>query len=245
MTEAEIKKALNYRMQNYDSDIKRIPVDFEMLIVHSVKNGEMPMELLSQYNAAKDSATTIGGLSKKMLEYVTVSVITICTRAAIEGGADPEYCYELGEVLLYQLERAKNIHEIREIFRLAIVMFVKSVRSARSKDKPYQISQCRNYISTHLSRKLTVREIAMHVGLHPHYISQLFLEYEGYTLRDYIQKEKVAAACHTLRLSKQTISEISQNLGYQSQSNFTQVFRKWQGMTPMEYRNLQHHPAAD
>lgn len=34
-------------------------------------------------------------------------------------------------------------------------------------------------------------------------------------------------------------------MGYKSQSMFTKIFRKWQAMTPTEYRNLHYHPASE
>lgn len=249
MTEKQInEKLLKYRQEvsdMHDMGENRIPIDFEKAVIRYVKEGKPPAELLKQYQAAQDATVNRGGMSFKEFEYATVAIITVCTRAAIEGGADPEYCYDLGEVLLLELQKARNENMIREIMKLSVVMFAKQVHSARKKNKPYQISQCRNYIDAHLFRRLTVAEVAQHVQLHPHYISQLFLEYEGYTLQDYIQKEKIDAACHALLLSNRPISEISQNLGYQSQSNFTVVFRKWQGMTPKEYRNLHHHAASE
>lgn len=46
--------------------------------------------------------------SKRSLEYGAVASITLCCRAAIEGGAKPEECYDLSDVLLQQLE--KRLH---------------------------------------------------------------------------------------------------------------------------------------
>lgn len=94
-------------------------------------------------------------------------------------------------------------------------------------------------------KKVTVAELAEYVGLHPHYLSNLFSEYEGIALKDYIQRAKVNGACYLLQYSNQSISEIALRFGYKSQSKFTEIFRKWQAMTPTEYRNLHYHPASE
>ena len=52
-------------------------------------------------------------------------------------------------------------------------------------------------------------------------------------------------ACHLLRCSNQSISEIALRFDYKSQSKFTEIIRKWQAMTPTEYRNLHFHPASE
>ena len=205
------------------------------------------MEGITHWNYAdfKDKMGATASTPKRTFEYNTVAAITLFTRAAIEGGAKPDDAYNLSEVLLQTLEKTKTVQEVQEIFRLSELMFAKMVHRARAKNKPYQIEKCRAYIGENIFRKITVAEVAEYVGLHPHYLSTLFSEYEGITLKDYIQREKVNGACRLLRYSNQSVSEIALRFGYKSQSKFTEIFRKWQSMTPTEYRNLNYHPAAE
>ncbi len=246
MKERQIEKMLvRHKLDKDDAGFKRLPLDWETNIIRCVREGNVAGITHLDYADFKDKMGATASTPKRTFEYNTVAAITLFTRAAIEGGAKPDDAYDLSEVLLQNLEKAKTVQEVQEIFRLSELMFAKMVHRARTKNKPYQIEKCRLYIGENIFRKITVAEVAEYVGLHPHYLSSLFVEHEGVTLKDYIQREKVNGACQLLRYSKQSVSEIALRFGYKSQSKFTEIFRKWQFMTPTEYRNLNYHPAAE
>ena len=246
MNENQITKLLvQHKLKKDDSDFKRLSLDFEANAIRCVREGNV--KGITHLNDAdfKDKIGATASTPRRTFEYNTVAAISLFVRAAIEGGAKPDDAYNLSEVLLQVLEKTTTIQEIHEVFRLSEVMFAKMVHRARARNKPYQIEKCRAYIGENIFRKISVAELADHVGLHPHYLSNLFSEYEGITLKDYIQREKVNGACYLLQYSNQSISEIALRFGYKSQSKFTEMFRKWQAMTPTEYRNLHYNPASE
>lgn len=246
MKEHQINELLvRHKFEKSENDFSRLSVEYEEAAVRRVREGDINNICFLNYEDFKDKMGATASTPKKTFEYNTVAAITLFSRAAIEGGAKPEDAYDLGEVLLQQLERAKSIREVHEIFQLAEIMFAKMVHRVRAMNKPYQVEKCRTYIGENIYRRITVEEIARTVGRNPHYLSRLFFEYERITLKDYIQREKMDSACHMLRFSSQSIAEIALRFGYKSQSKFTEVFRKWQGMTPTEYRNLNYHTAAE
>lgn len=246
MNENQIKTRLvRHKFEKSENDFTRLSIEYENAAIRRVREGNLQNHTFLDYEDFKDKMGASASTPKKTYEYNTVAAITLFCRAAIEGGAKPDDAYDLSEVLLQQLEKAQTILDIQEIFQLAETMFARMVHNARAKNKPYQIEKCRTYIGENIFRKITVAEVASHVGLHPHYLSTLFSEYEGMNLKDFIQQEKVNAACYMLRYSDKSISEIALNFGYKSQSKFTDIFRKWQAMTPSEYRNLNHHPASE
>lgn len=246
MNEKQIKAMLvRHKFEKSESGFTRLPVEYENAAVRRVREGNIKNHTFLNYEDFKDKMGASASTPKRTYEYNTVAAITLFVRTAIEGGVKPDDAYDLGEVLLQQLEKAETVLEIEEIFQLAETMFARMVHNARTKNKPYQIEKCRTYIGENIFRKITVAEVANHVGLHPHYLSTLFSEYEGVTLKDFIQREKVNTACYMLSYSDQPISEIALRFGYKSQSKFTEMFRKWQAMTPTEFRNLKYHPASE
>ncbi len=246
MNENQIKKMLvQHKMRKDETDFKRLSLEWEANAVRCVREGNVKGITYLNYQDFKDKMGATASTPKRTFEYNTVAAISIFTRAAIEGGAKPDDAYDLSDVLLQALEKTKTIQDVQDIMRLAEVMFARMVHRARARNKPYQIEKCRAYVNENIFRKITVAELGEHVGLHPHYLSNLFSEYEGITLKDYIQQEKINGACYLLKYTNQSISEIALRFGYKSQSKFTEIFRKWQAMTPTEYRNLHHHPATE
>ena len=58
------------------------------------------------------------------------------------------------------------------------------------------------------------------------------------SLREFAVKEKVERAKMLLAQSAMSVSDISEALGFNSQSYFGSVFRKITGMTPSEFQRI-------
>ena len=70
------------------------------------------------------------------------------------------------------------------------------------------------------------------------YLCRIFAKEMGIPIYRYIQREKITVACNLLEHTDRPISEISVYLGFNSQSNFAAIFKKWRNMTPTQYRAI-------
>lgn len=98
------------------------------------------------------------------------------------------------------------------------------------------VERVRFYIIEHISEEISRNDLASFVGLSPEYLSTYFKKETGTTLSEHIKAERVEFAKRLLRHSNLSISAISGNVGYDSLSYFSQVFRRSVGFTPREYR---------
>ncbi len=62
------------------------------------------------------------------------------------------------------------------------------------------------------------------------------LEGEGNCYQDLLDETRNELACWYLRQSSHSLSEIAARVGFSDQGNFARGFRRWQGLTPSEYR---------
>jgi AraC-like DNA-binding protein len=103
--------------------------------------------------------------------------------------------------------------------------------------RPSIVGRVQTYIRSHLSEDVSLQGLSEQVYLHPAYLSKLYKERTGEGLSDYILRVKMEYAAKLLLLERdKKIYEIGLEVGYQNQSYFSQVFKKWYGMTPLEYR---------
>ena len=93
-----------------------------------------------------------------------------------------------------------------------------------------------NYIQHHLSEPISAEEMAKELFMSRPYISAKFKEETGETLTDFILKEKTEEAKRLLRYSDKSFTAIGSYLGFSSPGHFSQVFKKYTGRTPTEYR---------
>lgn len=104
-----------------------------------------------------------------------------------------------------------------------------------------RIQAIREYIEKHLQEKITVREIADSLQLHPSYTNTLFCRRTGESIKAYIRRRKMQKAAEMILYSNYSLSQIGASLGFFDQSHFSRTFQKEMGMTPGRYRILYYN----
>ena len=94
-----------------------------------------------------------------------------------------------------------------------------------------------DYIKLNVSKNLKVAEIAAHFGYNQKYLSHLFASITGTPLKQFILSIKIDAANFMLTDTNKSISQISRELGFLDNHNFTRTYKSVTGLSPSEYRN--------
>lgn len=72
--------------------------------------------------------------------------------------------------------------------------------------------------------------------LSPSYFSRVFCRDVGENFINYTNRKKVELAKKMLRETNQSVSQIAGELGYLDTSHFIKIFKRFEGITPMIYR---------
>lgn len=98
-----------------------------------------------------------------------------------------------------------------------------------------------NYIEQNYRYDISLENIAEAVGLHPSYVCALFKKRFGQSFLNILHGYRLKIAKELLiQDRKASIDSIAQQTGYTSSNQFSRVFRKYEHMTPSEYRNRHH-----
>lgn len=224
------------RIRNSELDFQRIPLTAEKHITELVRLGKYEEIHLAGFERMKDNLGLMAGNEQTQYVYLTVSAIAIWSRAAMEGDAVSDDVFDLSDALLFSLSQCKALEEIRDIYQLAAIMFSKLVKRQQEKKPVFQVERIQNYISRNIFKKITLKEIADYMDLSPNYLCNLFSSSLGISIHQYVQREKVQVACNLLQHTDRSVSDIALYMGFQTQSNFAAIFKKWKGITPSEYR---------
>lgn len=84
--------------------------------------------------------------------------------------------------------------------------------------------------------RLGVEHLAKRFHIAPTYISILFKNQVGESLKQYVVKYRVKLIESRLALSQLTLSEIADEFGYTDESHFSKQFKKYNGLSPSEFR---------
>ncbi len=163
--------------------------------------------------------------------------ISLCVRAAIEGGLTPDIAYSIGDSYIQKIHDAEDVTRMGNIGHEMYHRFIQLVHESKARPQlsgPIQ-AVC-DYISLHVQGPLPTEDLAYRVGYSPSYLARQFHRETGLSLTDYIKKERIRRACLLLTTTLDPIPEISRRLQFCNRGYFSRVFKEEMGMTPVEYR---------
>ena len=99
-------------------------------------------------------------------------------------------------------------------------------------------------LRAHPNKDLSMDQLASQVGLSRSRFYDLFQLCTGFSPRTYLDMLCVEAAISRLSSGHGKIAEVSAELGFSAQSNFTRFFLNQVGVPPSEYRRAAARPAA-
>ena len=99
------------------------------------------------------------------------------------------------------------------------------------------VERAKQYIQKHYAENIDREEIAKAACVAPNYLSRLFHEKSGTSLREYINNMRMEEAKRLLLTTTKTIGEVAGEVGFDNISYFSTVFRKIVGVSPAEWKN--------
>ena len=85
----------------------------------------------------------------------------------------------------------------------------------------------------------SVKYFADNVFLSPNYFGDLVKRETGKTAKEYIQLKTLSAAKERLLDHSKSVTQVSEQLGFQYPQHFIRFFKKFEGITPNQYRTSQ------
>lgn len=94
--------------------------------------------------------------------------------------------------------------------------------------------QAKNFIETNYMRDITVEDIARSLGLNRSYLSRIFKNKTGKSLREYLVETRLENAARFLKEGR-SVKESAALCGYRDVFNFSKMFKKHFGISPKYY----------
>lgn len=165
---------------------------------------------------------------------LAASTIAVC---CIDKGLGQTEAYTLSDLYTNKADHCRTIDDMRALFADMCLDYAERMQEIRKEAViSLHIRKCIDYIYENLSSDLSVKSLAVVVGLNSTYLSRLFRQETGIPLTHFVKEARVDTAQNLLRYSDLTYPVISTSLGFSTQSVFIAVFKEITGMTPKEYR---------
>jgi two-component system, response regulator YesN len=94
----------------------------------------------------------------------------------------------------------------------------------------------RNFIKENIKKELELEKVASNFGLSVYYFSRTFKEVTGTNFSDYINKCRIDIAKELLSNGEMNVKEVCYKVGYNDPNYFSKVFKKYEGISPVNYK---------
>lgn len=105
------------------------------------------------------------------------------------------------------------------------------------KEKVALFKRVEQYIADNLKEELDLEETAAKFSLSSYYFSRSFKEAIGYNFTDYINMMRIKRAKELMKNDAMSIKEIGYSVGFSDPNYFSKVFKKYEGISPTEYKS--------
>lgn len=153
---------------------------------------------------------------------------------------------DLREILKTELlyianhKEATPFHLIGHLY-LAIDALIRSAATMKtskgSRLQDFYIHEALAYIEQNFQNDISVEDIATVCGLNRSYFGKIFKDGIGKSPQDFLLNYRMIKAAELLKLTRLTIKDIGNAVGYQNQLHFSRAFKNVYGISPREWRN--------
>ncbi|MCQ2532468.1 MAG: AraC family transcriptional regulator [Saccharofermentans sp.] len=245
----DVEKELQRLLLNQrESERSRASYNRELALYEAISSGDMErlnyiwkeQDIKNQKDKPQHGVLSDNDLSNR--KYHIVILTALASRFCIEAGMDINVSYSLSDIYIRMIDHCKTTSEVDDLAYKIITDYCQRMReSAKKNVVSKHVVLAIDYIRSNVQENLSVEHIADALSLNPSYLSKLFKQEMGKTISQYIRTQKIQIACNMLRHLDESSLNISNYLGFSSQSHFIQVFKKEVGVTPEDYRKKHYH----
>lgn len=167
-----------------------------------------------------------------------ICAATLMSRAAIAGGMQTEMAFALSDRYIQKAELLEKSGDIARLNMDMLLDYTKRVEALKCGTEHSRLARSvMRYVQRNIGEKILIPNIAATLGMNRSYLCERYQAETGDTIGSLITNTKIDEAKRLLLITGLTTAQISEYLGYSSQSYFQTVFRKVVGCTPKVYRD--------
>lgn len=214
------------------------PLDKERALMRSVAEGDRK-EAQRLLNELLGHILYSTGGDFSAARARALELLALFSRAAADGGADLDQILLLNQRFLKESDYLNSTDRLTQWLNRVVERYtalVYDLVDVKHKDLIYKAI---HYMKRHFAEKLTLEETARYVGFSPTYFSKVFKEEMGVTFNHYLGGLRVEESKMLLLSGERSVGDVCAAVGFEDQSYFIKVFRKYTGVTPGKFRKQQ------
>ncbi|MCR5546809.1 MAG: helix-turn-helix domain-containing protein [Lachnospiraceae bacterium] len=206
----------------------------EQQLINNIKEGRIDTSIQTHTGSIGRIG---GGDPLRQAKNEIIVYLVLCSRASILGGVSYEGAMILSDYFIQVIEDCETVSQVYNIGAQIQQTYVQRVQEVKShQNYSSVVSECMEYVETHINEKNRLSDIAKSIGYTEYYISRCFKKETGDSLTNYIITKKIDLAKTYLEYSTISVAELSDYLSFSSPSHFISTFKRITGISPNTYK---------
>ncbi len=136
------------------------------------------------------------------------------------------------------LSNFKLKHSALEIINILLnfKVSISEKRTYHTKTQAEIAKRAEKLLTKNISERIPIKTVAEKFGISETSLKNYFKAVFGENISEYLRKHRMEQASKMLKETKPSVGEISHLIGYTKQGKFAELFRKYYGHSPLEYR---------
>lgn len=218
----------------YDSDSYFFSNEIAFLLEQ--KNKEAILDIIKAKHIEENKEYI--PISTKKNDLIIWNVIFV--REIIKQGSSKQFIHTIYNKYYRTIQTLNNLEQLQKLEIDIATCYLNILIDFVEVTDNFVINKVIGLLYIRLEDHLTLQDISDELNVSVGYISKCFKRNMHVSVMTYFKKIKIDRAKTLLKSTDKTILEISSQLSFCDQGNFSKVFKKTVGMTPMEYRNTHH-----
>lgn len=227
-----------YTSLSSSDDVPDFDVDrFTNMLVETTfdeESGEIEEKLSEGFEKLADTGCAFEQCQLYML-VICSSIIQKAVRYHLDVDQDFN---EMEKEVYEKIQNAKTIYRLIRVGNNTIEK-VRGLCIGKKNFKNELVKKVDECIRQHYREELNLQYISNELYMNNSYISRAYKKLTGYTVTERIAKYRVRKAKELLTETNMKIYEIAQAVGFKDAPYFTNVFMKYTGMNPSDFRQEQ------
>lgn len=226
---------VEYQEETSSPEMYHFPVELEKSIENNLSAGnydklESTLELLSR--GIKDKS----GISPDNIYQIFNQIIGMAVKYLIENHINTQTIFSNRTTLYQELEQCETLDELQS-YTLNVFRQIVDYLKLNTSGKNGRVEYICKYLQEHYHQDINLSDLAESAGISVSHMRRIFSEETGNNILYYINSLRINEAKELLQNSHDSISEIAAKVGYFNNQSFNRFFKKYEGVTPSEYRN--------
>jgi len=165
-----------------------------------------------------------------------LELLVLISRALADKGCDVEKLLELNIKYVQEMSTIQLADRLYDWLKDVLAVYFEHLAKIRRNRSAKVIEQVIKYMEKEYSKNLTLDGLAQTFYYSPCYLSHIFKKELGTTVTDYLNQIRVEAAKKILLETDKSVARVAAEVGFNSESYFSRVFKKLVGLPPGEFR---------